>query len=273
MESTVTWPNGATCAVVLTFDYDAETLWVARDASNWRKPSILTQGTYGPKIGVPRILELFKELEVPGTFFTPGWTVENHPRSVEAILEGGHEVGHHGYMHHWIDPDNLAGEVEELDLGLEAHEKTLGLRPRGYRPPAATSSDNTVRLLTDRDFLHCSIMMDDINPYRHVLADGRKGPVEIPVQWNLDDSALCLYSIQMPRTIYTAAQILDLWKEEFEAIYEWGGLVDMLLHPQLIGRPARFKMLGTFIEYMQGFTGVWFATCEQVANHWIEQYG
>jgi peptidoglycan/xylan/chitin deacetylase (PgdA/CDA1 family) len=29
----------------------------------------------------------------------PGHTADQHPGAVEAILAGGHEVAHHGYLH------------------------------------------------------------------------------------------------------------------------------------------------------------------------------
>ena len=56
MPQTSPWPNGAQCAVMLTFDFDAETLWISRDPSNWKRPGTMSQGTYGAKIGVPKIL-------------------------------------------------------------------------------------------------------------------------------------------------------------------------------------------------------------------------
>ncbi|MSO93573.1 MAG: polysaccharide deacetylase [Rhodospirillales bacterium] len=273
MSTSVAWPNGARCCVLLTFDYDAETLWFARDPSNLRKPTILSQGTYAPKVGVPKVIELFRDLGVKGTFFTPGWTVERHPKSVESLLKAGHEIGHHGYLHKWIDPDDYPAEVEEMDRGLAAHERVLGIRPRGYRPPAATSSERTVELVADRGFLYCSIMMDDVNPYRHVLKDGRPGPVDIPFWWTLDDSMVSLYSIPLPRPIFTSQHIYDLWREEFDAIYDWGATYHLLLHPQIIGRPGRLAMLRRILEYIQGHSGVWFATCEELANFWIKTEG
>ena len=69
------WQNGAQCAVMLTFDFDAETLWLSRDPENARRPGVLSQGIYGGKVGVPRILELMREEGLKGTFFTPGWTL------------------------------------------------------------------------------------------------------------------------------------------------------------------------------------------------------
>src|ERR1700759_1536637 len=91
----VKWPGGARVAVLLTFDFDAETLWTSRDPSNVDRPGTLSQGLYGAKVGVPSILQVLREMGgVPATFFVPGWTAEPHTDKVEAILKDSHEVGH-----------------------------------------------------------------------------------------------------------------------------------------------------------------------------------
>jgi len=82
MEREVTWPNGARCAVMLTFDFDAETLWLSRDPANARRPGTLSQGAYGARRGVPKILELLREEGLRATFFVPGWTAEKHTAKV-----------------------------------------------------------------------------------------------------------------------------------------------------------------------------------------------
>jgi hypothetical protein len=63
----VKWPNGARCAVMLTFDFDAETLWLSRDPDNARRSGFLSQGVYGAKTGVPKILELLRDERLTGT--------------------------------------------------------------------------------------------------------------------------------------------------------------------------------------------------------------
>lgn len=40
-DMSVKWPNGVRSAVMLTFDFDAETLWLARDPENARRPGVL----------------------------------------------------------------------------------------------------------------------------------------------------------------------------------------------------------------------------------------
>jgi peptidoglycan/xylan/chitin deacetylase (PgdA/CDA1 family) len=258
---------------MLSFDFDAETLWIGRDPANWKRPGTLSQGTYGAKIGVPKILELLDEEDIKATFFVPGWTAEHHTGRTEAILKAGHEIGHHSYLHQWIDPDQPDKEVEELDKGLEALRKTVGVVPRGYRSPAGETSNFMVELLTERGFLYDSSMMDDINPYRHVLPDGRPGIVELPWHWSLDDAVYFLFSIRHPRPIFTNDHVLQIWQDEFREIYRWGGLFDLVMHPQVSGRPSRVALLRRFIAFVKTFPGVWFATGTQIAEAWLATQG
>jgi peptidoglycan/xylan/chitin deacetylase (PgdA/CDA1 family) len=265
----VNWPNGARVAVMLTFDFDAETLWLSRDPANAKRPGTLSQGTYGAKVAVPKILETLDEAGVKGTFFVPGWTAEHHTGRVEMILKGGHEVGHHSYSHRWIDPDFPDQEIEEMEKGLEALKRTVGVVPKGYRSPAGETSELLIRLLAQHGFLYDSSLMDDINPYRHVLADGTAGPVELPWHWSLDDAVFALFSIKNPRPIFTNSHIAEVWQDEFREIYRWGGLFDLVMHPQVIGRPSRIALLREMIAWMRTFPGVWFATGTEVATAWL----
>lgn len=264
----IEWPNGARCAVMLTFDFDAETLWLSRDPDNARRPGVLSQGVYGGKTGVPKILELLREEELKATFFIPGWTAEKYVDRVEAIAAGGHEIGHHGYLHEWIDPDFPEKEKEALEKGLESLRKTVGVRPAGYRSPAGETSQNMIGLLKEYGFLYDSSLMDQVSPYRHVLPDGSEGPVELPWHWSLDDAPYALFAIKSPRPIFTNEHILSVWKEEFKEIYRWGGLVNIVTHPQIIGRPSRLAMLREFIAFVRRYPNVWFATGQEVANAW-----
>ena len=64
---------------VLSFDIDGETGWISRDLANMSNPGMLSQGAYGPKVGVPRILNLLEQRGLPATFFIPGWIAEMDP--------------------------------------------------------------------------------------------------------------------------------------------------------------------------------------------------
>ena len=264
------WPGGAQCAVMLTFDFDAETNWISRDRQNTRRPGVLSQGTYGARVGVPKILELLREEDLRATFFVPGWVAEHRTERAEAIVAAGHEVGHHGYLHLWIDPDDPDGEVEEFERGIEALHRHLGVTPQGYRSPAGETSENILRLLADNGLVYDSSLMDDVFPYRHRLDTGAPGPIELPWHWSLDDAPYLFFAIKSPRPIFTNEHILSIWKKEFEEIHRWGGLFDLVMHPQGIGRPSRLAMLREFIAFTREFDGVWYATGAEVAKSFVD---
>ena len=64
VDNPVTWPNGAKCAVLLTFDFDAEEVWIGEDPANADRPGVLSQGTYGAKVAVPLIGKKMEPLVV-----------------------------------------------------------------------------------------------------------------------------------------------------------------------------------------------------------------
>jgi peptidoglycan-N-acetylglucosamine deacetylase len=267
-DTSAAWPGGARVAVALTFDFDAETLWLSRDPANAKRPGTLSQGAYGARVGVPKILETLRDAGLKATFFVPGWTAERHADRAEMILRDGHEIGHHSYSHAWVDPDFPDREVEEMERGLEALKRVLGVVPRGYRSPAGETSDTTVRLLAEHGFLYDSSMMGDVNPYRLPGPDGAPGLIELPWHWSLDDAPFTLFSIKTPRPIFTNSHIREVWQDEFREIHRWGGLYNLVMHPQFSGRPSRIALLREMIAFIRGFGGVWFATCSEIAEAW-----
>src|SRR5471032_860108 len=94
-----TWPRGAACAAMLCFDVDGETTALSEDPALARRRTLMSQCEYGPRVGVPRLLGLLAHLNLRATFFVPGYIAENHPRMLDAIVAGGHEIGLHGYLH------------------------------------------------------------------------------------------------------------------------------------------------------------------------------
>lgn len=263
------WPNGAKVAVMMTYDFDAETLWMSRDSKNINKPSTLSQGIFGAKIGVPSILEVLKNQGIKSTFFIPGWVAEKYEGIVTEILREGHEIGHHGYLHEWVDPEFPEKEREVFEKGISSLRSITGIEPVGYRSPAAETSENTINLMLENNFLYSSNMMDDINPYFIKQGGKETELVELPFHWVLDDAPFFMFSVKPPsRPIFSSKTVKDIWKEEFHAIYKIGGLFNLVMHPQFIGRPSRIAMMNDFINFMKSYPDVWFATGEEIANYY-----
>lgn len=102
-------------------------------------------GRYGPNSGVPRILDTYRRLGLKQSFFMPGWVMEQYPETVQAILEGGHEIGHHGYLHE--DPAEQSAEEQAywFERALEVHRKMTGITRAATVPRSITSHPKCCR--------------------------------------------------------------------------------------------------------------------------------
>lgn len=257
--------------VLLTFDLDAETLWTSRPGGDEVGPVMLSQGTYGPRTAVPRILDLLDRHRVPATFFVPGAVAEEHRESCRSILDHGHEIGHHGYLHERPDRTPADEERRTFVLALEALERELGVKPKGYRAPAWELSDITLDLLRENGFEYTSNMMDRDRPYEHPAPAGTDPLCELPVSWLLDDAALFMYGlstsgwpIMEPRTV------ARMWTDEFDGLYREGGgqAYVLTMHPQIIGRPSRLAALEGLIDHIKGSPGAVFLTGGTATEVW-----
>ncbi|MFZ4451695.1 polysaccharide deacetylase family protein [Salibacterium aidingense] len=263
------WNDGIQCKVMLTFDFDAESLWISRNEQNLKKPGTLSQGKFGANVGVPALLEMLAKHDIHSTFFIPGWVAENYQDVVEKIMKTKHEIGHHGYLHEWVDPENPEKEREVFVKGLESLEHITGKKPVGFRSPAWETSENMIDILLEYDFLYSSNMMDAINPYRTKRNGKETSLIELPVQWMLDDAPFFLFSINGPsRPIFPANHVMEIWKEEFHAIYKRGGLFNLVCHPQIIGRPSRLDMLDNFISYINSYPDIQFVKGKEMACYY-----
>src|ERR1700741_3926127 len=81
--------------VCLTFDFDTQSGFIARGMTT---PTPLSRGEFGA-MASGRILTFLKERGIKATWFTPGFTIESWPKEAAAVVEGGHEIGHHSWAH------------------------------------------------------------------------------------------------------------------------------------------------------------------------------
>ncbi len=252
--------------VQLTFDLDAETMWTSRDPKNAERPIVLSQGAYGWKVGVGRVLALLARFEIKATFFVPGLVIQQRPAVIEQILEGGHEIAHHSWSHAWIVGLDEAEEREEMEKGFEIIRRVTGAPPAGYRSPAAEFSTITMCLLLEYGFSYSSNYFNDDSPYLHVVEGVETDLVEFPFHWVLDDAPFFQYSITLPgRTMQAPSAVLEAWKLEFDTLYQEDRAFTLALHPQIIGRPSRLAALEGLIQHILSHDQIWFGRCDEVA--------
>jgi peptidoglycan-N-acetylglucosamine deacetylase len=273
----IDWPGGARCAVMLTFDVDGPAVWIDDHPEVWHRPRVFSLGAYGPRRGVPRILDLLDEHGVPATFFVPGWVAETWPDCFRQIIEAGHEVGHHGYMHELYINKPLAEMESIIERSQAVFERLGGHRAVGFRTPSGDFQAGSHEVLRRLGFLYSSSMRGDDRPYRWVFSGRVSDLVEIPAHWEMDDFPQFGYNDSPPDPasrdrIGGLEWTYDNWRREFDGYYREGLCFPVIMHPQLMGKPGRVELLRRLIEYIQGHRGVWFGTGEQIASWWRERY-
>ncbi len=258
------WPDGARCAVTLSFDADHETIPL-RDSDE--SPMRISQGQYGARQGVPRIRALLQRAAVPVTFFYPAVSALLHEDEVRGVAGDGHEIGIHSWIH---EVNTTLSYVVERDLAERAAtvlSRLAGRDPVGMRTASWDFSVNTLQVIRDMKLLYDSSLMADDDPYE--LMDGGEptGIVELPPEWIRDDAVyfnMLRFSALRPYTPPSAVE--DIFRAEFDGAWQEGGMFLLTMHPHVIGHRSRIVLLERLIAYMQARGQCWFATHAQVAQ-------
>lgn len=261
------WPGGARIAVGLSFDFDNETI-VLRDGGE--SVSQLSQGEYGARRGLGRVLTLLEAHKIKASFFIPAVSAILHERSVKQIVKAGHEIGLHGWIH---ERNSLLDEATERELmrrSAATLERISGRKPVGLRTPSWDYSPFTIQIARDMGLLYDSSLMADDQPYEVNLNGKPTGVVELPVEWILDDAPYyTMDRFSTVRPTMNQEEVLALWKAEFDQAYREGAgaLFILTMHPHVSGHRGRIDALNRLVTHMKSKPGVWFATHEEIARY------
>ena len=150
IENPVPWPDGARCAVAITFDIDTDSI-LHLDFPD-KAENMLSANSFlkYDEVAIPRILKVYAHYGIKQTFFYPAWCMERYPHLVDAILEGGHEIAAHGYLHE--NPNDESRDRQEywLDRQIDVIKRMTGRPPSGWRAPLYNASKHSPTLLAER---------------------------------------------------------------------------------------------------------------------------
>jgi len=262
------WKNGARCAVALSFDSDHESNELRDGGESIGR---MSQGQYGNRVGIPRILKTLSDNDIKATFFVPAVVGLLYPDEQRRVVAEGHEIGLHGWIHELntkVPPEN------ERDLHFRAAdtlEKITGVRPVGMRTPSWDFSSVTLKIQRELGLLYDSSLMADDDPYE-IVEDGEPtGIVELPVEWIRDDAVYFnMNRFTALRPYMAPSGVLDIFRREFDRAYEEGGLFLLTMHPHVIGYRSRISILEELIRHIRGHDDVWFATHADIAAYAAE---
>ncbi len=257
------WPQGGRVAVLLSFDVDNETVLGLRygDAT----VGSLSQGQYGARRALRRVVELLDRNEIPASFFVPAVSLILDTAQIGVIQAAGrHEFAVHGWIHELNSSLDSATERRLLERAVDYLTEKTGTRPLGYRAPSWNFSEHTLGMLLEMGFLYDSSLMADDRPYEINAHGAPTGLIELPVEWILDDAPL----LNVRGSSYANPRdVLQVWKDEFDVAYRENTMFLLTMHPHVIGQRSRIVVLDELISYIRSHEGVWFGTHLEAARH------
>ncbi|MFY9239656.1 MAG: polysaccharide deacetylase family protein [Roseovarius sp.] len=104
----------------------------------------------GIEDGMPKLLTLLQDEDVPATFFTTGASAEHAPGCIADILERGHELACHGYSHTSFRNMDMAQARDEI---TRTNEILRAYAPvTSFRAPYLSFPERFVPLLAEAGF-------------------------------------------------------------------------------------------------------------------------
>ncbi len=279
------WPGSAQLALQFVINYEegGENSIVHGDtgseaflseiigAESWpgqRHPSMESIYEYGSRVGVWRLLKLFKQKQLPLTVFAVGMALERNPAVADMALEHGHEICSHGYR--WIDYRHVSESVERehIQKTVEIITRLTGERPLGWY--TGRTSENTRRLVVEEGgFLYDADSYDDDLPYWTRVGDRS----HLVVPYTLDNNDM---RFATPQGFNSGEQFFAYLRDAFDTLYAEGATLPRMmsvgLHCRLVGRPGRIRALERFIDYVRSFDRVWICRRIDIARHWQRQH-
>lgn len=278
------WPNGAKVAIQIVLNYEegGENNVLHGDAASeaflseitgaapwvgqrhWNMESIYE---YGARAGFWRMHRLLSHL--PITVYGVATALARAPEHVAAMKQAGWEIASHGLK--WIEHKDMSPDEERAQIqeAIVLHTQVTGSAPRGWY--TGRCSMNTVDLVAaEGGFAYIADSYADDLPYW--VKAGGKNQLIVPYTMDCNDMR---FAIQAGYT--TGDQFERYLKDSFDMLYAEGtqGAPKMMsigLHCRLIGRPGRAMAFKRFLEYVAQFEDVWFATRQDIADHWARTY-
>ena len=272
-------------------DIDSVAGWIGSYGGG-DSPSDIQRGVFATEVGVPRLLRLFRKYDLRTSFFIPGHSLESFPKEMEMIVEAGHEVGAHGYLHENPIAMTPTQEEDVLVRSIELIEGLTGERPRGYVAPWWEMSASTAALLLKHGFKYDhSQGYRDFQPFYARVGDEwntidyggsardwmrpmKRGEeidlVDIGANWYVDDLPPMMFMKKSPNShgFVNPRHIEEMWRDQFDWVYREMdyGVFAFTIHPDVSGRPQVLLMLERLIEHINGHSGVEWMTFEQIAE-------
>lgn len=279
------WPGGARLAINFVLNYEEGSepshpdgdgvsdsglteLGTATSGVSGRDLAAESMFEYGARVGVWRLLRLFRERDMPLTVFACAQALERNPAVVDAIVEADHDICAHGLR--WIKHTDLdeAEERRQIARAFTMIRDLTGTAPGGWYCRYAPGL-NTRRLVVEHGgFTYDSDSYADELPFWKVVQGAPH--LIVPYSLTTNDTKFVRGGMSV------GGQFTTFLRDSVEMLVEEGAthpkMMSVGLHARVIGHPARARALAAFLDEMAARDDVWIARRIDIARHWMAQH-
>ena len=265
------WPDGARLALWVApniehYEYLPEVVRVRDPWPRVPHPDILGYGLrdYGNRVGVWRLMELFDRYALRCTVSLSMAVLDMYPELAEAMLARDWEFMSHGLYntrYHWgLSEDE---ERSAIEVCQAIHRRHTGRGLPGWFSPAASNTLNTPDLVAEAGITYLCDRYHDDQP---TPVRVRRGELfSLPYSMEINDSIAWRRGME-------AEAFAQKIRDEFDTLYAEGGQVmNIALHPFIMGQPHRIGPLAGALDYILGHSGVWCATGSEIIDCYRHQ--
>ena len=268
------WPGGARVALWVApniehYEYLPQQVRVRNPWPRVPHPDILGYGLrdYGNRVGVWRLMEVFDRFNLPCTVSLSMSVLQMYPEITGAMLSRSWELMSHGMFntrYHWGMTEDE--ERAAIDACQSIHRQFTGKELQGWFSPAASNTLQTPDLVAEAGIRYLCDLYHDDQPTPIQVRCGEL--FSLPYSMEINDSIAW-------RRGQEGAAFAQKICDEFDTLYaegaQHGKVMNIAVHPFIMGQPHRIEHLANALEYVLSHSGVWCATGSEIINWYCQQ--
>lgn len=264
----ITWPNGARVAVWVSPNFEAFALDEKMPVGKGKIPDVMywSLRDYGARVGVFRVMDVLAKRNIRASVMLNANVCDVYPEMVEDAVELGWEfLGHNETNTQPLNDIPPEDERRVIHDSLARIEKATGKKPRGWLGSGVQETWNTLDYLAGEGLDYVCDWVNDDQPYM-LDANGRP-MVSLPYSMEINDRPA------FDRYYRSSDEFELMIRRQFDVLYREGAdsgrVMSISVHPFIIGVPHRIWALESGLDYIAKHDGVWFATGEEIVDHYV----
>jgi allantoinase len=271
----ITWPGGARVA-----------FWVSPNVEHYeyRPPggqafSIFTRvptpdvqqyglRDFGNRVGFWRMADVLDRYEVKVTVSLNVAVLDHYPEIRDAMVDRRWAFMSHGVyntrpIYEYTEDEERAFYADTVAT-IARH---TGQDLKGMLGPTLSSTVRTPDLMAEAGLEYSADWPLDDQPVPILTRSGRR-LVSVPYSFDHNDANPTLAFDLEPWADRCIAQFDRLWQEGEQS----GRVMCVALHPFVVGQPHLVGHLSRVLEHVRSHEGVWYATADEIAAHYLAHH-